>query len=167
LPIEASGTRHADVGLVPRLASQPPRHTLEEDKLALLDTLLTRDTAMVLLRRATRFEADGNLSAARAAYRKIAALDELAAVALTHCARIERELGSLQESVHSLTAALHHCVSDRDRSHELYVELGDVQAQLGDYVEASYYYRRALCYEPRRVEVQRRLRSALRLQNLC
>ena len=128
------------------------------------DTLVSADTASALLLRALRHEERGDLVAARALYRKVAEVEELAAVALEHCARIERELGTLDSAVRSLTEALHYCVDDQDRSCDLYVELGDVHAQGADWLEAAYYYRRALVYAPDRVDVQRRLRGALRLK---
>lgn len=144
---------------VDRPRAQPIRAPL-----AYSDTVITHESATRLLVKATRYEQSGALEAARAVYDKVAELEELAALALGRRAKVERELGDLGAAVRSLTLALHHCVDDVERSHAIYVELGDVHAQRGDYEEASYHYRRALVLDPARVEVQRRLRGALHLR---
>ncbi|MCB9597916.1 MAG: tetratricopeptide repeat protein [Sandaracinaceae bacterium] len=141
-----------------------PRPRPLRRSLAYSDTDLTLDTATRLLLRAARHELRGELDRARDIYQKVAELDDLAAIALTRRGKVERALGDLASAVRSLTQALHHCVDDDEHSFAIFLELGDVHAQAGDYEEASYHYRRALVLEPGRVEVQRRLRGALHLR---
>lgn len=116
--------------------------------------------------RAVRCASWGDLTAARALFRRAAERGELAALALAECASVERALGMLDTAITSLTEALHHCVDDAEQSCAIYIELGDVFAQEGDYEEASYHYRRALMYDPNRLEVRRRFRTAQRLSFL-
>lgn len=149
-------------GVSTRLARPGARPA--RDPLAYGDTLLSIDSATRLLLSASRLELRGSLAAALEIYDRVAAVEELAALALGRKAKVERELGDLGAAARSLTLALHHVVDDPERSHAIYVELGDIHAQRGDYEEASYHYRRALVLDPSRVEVQRRLRGALHLR---
>jgi len=149
-------TRHA------RSGTTRPR----KDPLAFSDTVVSSTKGAELMARALRHEDRGDLAAARALYRKVAELEEMAALALAECARLERSLEMLDLAIVSLTEALHHCVDDAEQSCAIYVELGDVHAQRGDYEEASYFYRRAMRYDPSRSEVRSRFRTASRLSFL-
>jgi len=128
------------------------------------DTVVSTTTASKLIRKAQRYENRGEPLSALAIYKKIAEQDELAAHALTHCARIQRDLNRLDDAVRSLTVALHHCVGDHALSFEIHTELGDVFAELADYEEAAYYYRRALGFDGGSEQVKRRLRVAHRMR---
>lgn len=141
-----------------------PRSRTGRRELAYSDTDLTHETGTKLLLKAARAELKGELEAALQVYDRVAGLEELAALALHRKAKVQRELEDLGGAAYSLTCALHYCVDDPDRSHALYVELGDIHAQMGDYEEASYHYRRALVLNPKKVAVQRRLRGALHLR---
>lgn len=136
------------------------------DPIAYSETIVGSRCGVALLSRAQRLEAMGDPMGARVTYRRVAELGEMAALALVECARVEREIGMLETAIFSLTEALHHCTSDVEQSQAIYVELGDVYAQRGDYEEASYHYRRAMVYDPDREDVQRRLRCASRLSYL-
>jgi len=128
------------------------------------DTIVSTTTATKLIRKAQRYEDRGEPLSALAIYQKIAEQEELAAHALTHCARIQRDLNRLDDAIRSLTVALHHCVGNDALSFEIHTELGDVFAELGDYAEAAYYYRRALGFDGQSDLVKRRLRVAHRLR---
>lgn len=128
------------------------------------DTVVSTTTASKLIRKAQRYEDRGEPLSALAIYKKIAEQEELAAHALTHCARIQRDLNRLDDAVRSLTVALHHCVGNDELSFEINAELGDVFAELADYSEAAYYYRRALGFNAQSDTVKRRLRVAHRLR---
>ncbi|MGE0789233.1 MAG: hypothetical protein AB7S26_26400 [Sandaracinaceae bacterium] len=110
--------------------------------------------------RGRAFEAAGALPEALDAYRVAARSNGLAAVAMQACARVQRALGLLEDAVTSATWALHHCQDDARSSFALYLELGDLHAQLGDLGEATYFYRRAARYAPDDPALLRRLRSA-------
>ncbi|MBX3273355.1 MAG: tetratricopeptide repeat protein [Sandaracinaceae bacterium] len=143
--------------------ARPGSRPIQREDPALSDTALTVDSATRLLLAAARLERRGELVAARELYDRVAELEELAVLALARRGTVERAMGALTEAASSLTRALHYCVDDPVRSHAIYVELGDVHAERGDYEEASYHYRRALVLDPGKVEVQRRLRGALHL----
>ena len=146
--------------------ARPRRTQGKQDPIAYSETIVGSRDGAALLSRAQRLEAMGDPMGARAIYRRVAELGEMATLALAACARVEREIGMLETAICSLTEALHHCTRDVEQSQAIYVELGDVYAQRGDYEEASYHYRRAMRYDPDREDVQRRLRCASRLSYL-
>jgi len=146
--------------------AKPKRDVRRRDPIAYSETIVGSSDGAALMSRAQTLEAMGDPMAARRVYRRVAELGEMAALALTECARVEREIGMLETAVASLTEALHHCVHDLEQSQAIYVELGDVHAQQGDYEEASYHYRRAMMYDPDREDVRSRFRCASRLSVL-
>ncbi|MFK7986560.1 MAG: tetratricopeptide repeat protein [Sandaracinaceae bacterium] len=109
---------------------------------------------------AQRAEASGDLVQARRLYRQVARAGELEAEGFRACGRVERRMGELLDAVRSLTMALHGCEEDVGLTGELYTEIGDIFAQLENYEEAAYYYRRALRFLPDDPSIQRRLNSA-------
>ncbi len=113
-----------------------------------------------MLDRAHALEVRGDDARAIVAFQEATRCQSVAADALRGVARIERERGRLREAAAALTRALHHLQDDRGRSFEVYVELGDIHAQRGDFGEATYYYRRAERYRPGDQALLRRLRSA-------
>lgn len=124
------------------------------------DTEISIPVGMRLFCQARTLEERGELERALDAYDLAAGCESVAADSLQACARIFREQGQLDDAIDALINALHHCEDDGLLTFELYVELGDVQAQLGDFEEATYFYRRAERYDHRDASLQRRLRSA-------
>lgn len=127
------------------------------------DTVLSQPVGFRLFSQARTLEDRGELDRALELYRSASRCVAFAPDSLQAAARIEREQGLLQEAITSLTHALHHCQDDRLLCFELYMEIGDIHAQLGDFEEATYFYRRAERYDREDVSLQRRLRSASQL----
>lgn len=117
-------------------------------------------TAFDRFSQAQEAESDGDLRGARRLYREAARAGGFEAEGFRACGRVERRMGELLDAVRSLTMALHGCEEDVGLTGELYTEIGDIFAQLENYDEAAYYYRRALRFLPGDASVQRRLNSA-------
>lgn len=122
--------------------------------------------AFEVFTQASDAESRGDLTRARRLYRRLARADGFEAESLRACGRVERRMGALHDAVRSLTMALHGCEEDVRMTGELYTEIGDIFAQLENYDEAAYYYRRALRFCPDDASVRRRLNSASGLARL-
>ena len=127
------------------------------------ETRIAPGHALGLLERAALHERHGELAEASVLYRQASSCERVAAHALHRAGQLDRQLGNPNAAVATLKQALHCCVDDDVRTHALFVELGDLFAQLGDYGEAAYFYRRATRLNPDREDVQLRLSYAVKL----
>jgi tetratricopeptide (TPR) repeat protein len=127
------------------------------------ETRVAPGHALGLLERAALHERHGELAQASFLYRQASSCERVAAHALHRAGQLERQLGNPQAAISTLKHALHCSTEDDARTHALFVELGDLYAQLGDYGEAAYFYRRATRLDPNREDVQLRLRYAEKL----
>lgn len=128
------------------------------------ETRVAPGHALGLLERAALHERHGELAQASFLYRQASSCERVAGHALHRAGQLERQLGNPQAAIATLKQALHCSTEDDARTHALYVELGDLYAQLGDYGEAAYFYRRAIRLDPNREDVELRLSYAVKLK---